>query len=179
MMINKNKTGTRFRERVAGVASVLLGFAFFTGAMARPAGPENDLDLIKAKGRVIAEGTNKDSSGPLAVKSYRVEKIDLTQPMDTEINGQIKRVDKAYRVTVNGGPFPYRALVSIMCVDGVSIPAVISSDLNSLVGVTFDESRLKNGATMAVGYGSADASCDASLDMYSILPEKIKLGESR
>lgn len=172
------------RWRAAGVFAALLCLALLGAAFADPSTNDTskqgtNMDLIKAQGTLIAQGTNKEPVGPLALKGYKIEKIALPKAIDVEVKGQMKRVNTAYRVTVNGGPFPVRALIPIMCINGVSIPASEKEDLTALIGITYDESLVRSGATIAVGYGNPDAPCDSTLDSFSVLPEKLNLGKSR
>ena len=70
-----------------------------------PFSPELLLTL-PATGSPIAVGNNQTPVSPLNLTSYRIEEIRLPSPVEIELdNGSLVTVNKAFRITVFGGPF--------------------------------------------------------------------------
>jgi hypothetical protein len=108
------------------------------------------------------------------VKTYYVDEIRLPKPISVTKEGKTTSVDKVYRLTVTGEQFPVRALIPVIWIDGTAYSgAQESEDLTSLSILLFDRAALKDGATLAVGYG------EEQKDMLSTLPEKLQLGKNR
>jgi len=59
----------------------------------------------RGKGKVIAEGKNKNASQQVPVERYTVEELKLDEPVEAEIGGKKTEVYQAYRISVFGGPF--------------------------------------------------------------------------
>jgi hypothetical protein len=100
-------------------------------------------ELLRLPGRVLAETKSARPEGDLRLTGYRVEELKLPRTLNVEIRGQQVAVDRAWRVTVTGGPFPVRAL-----------PAVIWID-DQIVGnaITFDSSLIREGGVVSISYG--------------------------
>lgn len=129
-------------------------------------------DLLKMPGRVIAESNSARANGNLKVRNYRVEELTLPGPVSVEAGGRRVETSRAFRVTVTGGPFPVRALPAVVWVDDVAVGyGVESEDLDAITAVTFDESLIREGATLYVSYGDREKKEDRTP-----LPEKLKLG---
>jgi hypothetical protein len=129
-------------------------------------------DLLKMTGKVIAESDAPAPAGRLKIKNYRVEELTLPAPAEVEVGGKRVKVSRAFRVTVTGGPFPVRALPAVVWIDDVAVGyGVESEDLDAITAVTFDESLLREGATLYVSYGDKEKKEDRTA-----LPEKLKLG---
>ncbi len=152
---------------------------------ALPAQPANNTsqhstegdDLSKVKGTLLAQKTDGAPAGPLAITGYEIRRITFPTAKEINLNGKIKRVHAVNRVRVYG-KFQARALVAIVCINNVATVGSESEDLRSVVAFTDDDTLFKNGARIAVGYGNPDAPCNA-LGSYSVLPEKLKIGESQ
>ncbi len=131
--------------------------------------------LLKMPGKVIAESDSQVASGKLKLRNYRVEELQLPAPVAVEIDGKRTEVSRAFRVTVTGGPFPVRALPAVLWVDDEAVGyGVESEDLDAITAVTFDESLLRDGATVYVSYGDKENKQDRAP-----LPEKLKLGATK
>ena len=90
------------------------------------------------------------SVGQFKVKNYRVEEVALARAQEVEIGGRRSEVSKAFRVTVEGGPFPVRALPPVIWIDDVAVGfGVESEDLTSITAVTF--------AALWIGLGLSEA----------------------
>ncbi|HEY0169463.1 MAG TPA: hypothetical protein VGB98_00300 [Pyrinomonadaceae bacterium] len=132
-------------------------------------------DLLKMTGRVVAESDSPRANGKLKVKNYRVEELALPRPVEVSVGGRRVEVSRAFRVTVTGGPFPVRALPAVVWIDDVAVGyGVESEDLDAITAVTFDESLIRDGATLYVSYGDKERKEDRTA-----LPEKLRLGANK
>ncbi len=132
-------------------------------------------DLLKMPGRVIAESDAPRAAGRFNVKNYRVEELTLPEAVSVEVKGKRVATSRAFRVTVTGGPFPVRALPAVVWIDDVAVGfGVESEDLDAITAVTFDETLVREGATLYLSYGDKETKNDRTA-----LPEKLKLGASR
>src|SRR5215207_9842973 len=67
-------------------------------------------EILKLPGRVLGRGSNRKPVGHYNVTTYLVEEVTLPRPGEVEIRGKKKRVTRAFRVTIYGGPFPLGSL---------------------------------------------------------------------
>jgi len=110
--------------------------------------------LIKMKGRVISEGRNTQAVSQLKLVSYRLEELSLPQTVTLDINQRSVEVNKAWRLTVTGGPFPVRALPPVIWIDDVPLGSGVENDrLTEISVITFDRSLLREGGVIALSYG--------------------------
>lgn len=130
-------------------------------------------DLIKMEGRLLGEGHNTKPVGPLKLTSYRVEELSLPQAATVELRGKAVKVDKAWRVTVSGGPFQVRALPPVIWIDDVPLGYGVENErLSEISVITFDRSLLREGGAIALSYGE-------SKEARTELPEKLSLAGAR
>jgi hypothetical protein len=167
------------RAVVVALALLLLLLAGGSRAQAQDAPDANQepkmSDLLKLPGKVIAESNAPVAVGKFKVKNYRVEELTLPAPAQAEVGGKRVEVSRAFRVTLTGGPFPVRALPAVVWVDDVAVGfGVESEDLDAITAVTFDESLLREGATLYLSYGDKENKKDRTA-----LPEKLKLGANK
>src|SRR5213593_4501821 len=64
-----------------------------------PQGSSNQ-NLRRAPGKLIAEGHNTVRVGPDELLTYRLEEVELPQPMDLEIHGLKERLNTVMRLTI-------------------------------------------------------------------------------
>jgi hypothetical protein len=132
-------------------------------------------ELLKMPGKVVAESNATRTAGRLKVRNYRVEELTLPAPVEVEVGGRRVETSRAFRVTVTGGPFPVRAMPAVVWIDDVAVGyGVESEDLDAITAVTFDESLLREGATLYVSYGDKENKSDRTA-----LPEKLTLGANK
>ena len=74
-------------------------------------------EILKLQGRVISEAKSARAIGDLKLTGYRVEEVRLPQSLTIEVQGRQEVVDRASRVTLQGGPFPVRALPAVIWID--------------------------------------------------------------
>jgi hypothetical protein len=171
----------RGRRRLTGllVACALLALFLANASLALAQDPPASTkaqemkmsDILRAPGKVLAESRGTKAAGLFKVKNYRVEEIALPHAQEVEIGGRRAEVSQAFRVTVEGGPFPVRALPPVIWIDDVAVGyGVESEDLTSITAVTFDSSLLREGATIYLSYGDKENKKDRTA-----LPEKLKL----
>ncbi|HLM55318.1 MAG TPA: hypothetical protein VK422_04270 [Pyrinomonadaceae bacterium] len=176
---DKNASARRPRSGILVAAVVVLLLAVAGTLTARgqePAAPDTAQeptvsDLMKLPGKVIAESNSDAAAGRLKVRNYRVEELTLPEPAQADVGGKRVEVTRAFRVTVTGGPFPVRALPPVIWVDDVAVGyGVESEDLDAITAVTFDESLLREGATIYLSYGDKESKHDRTA-----LPKKLTL----
>ena len=111
-------------------------------------------ELLKLQGRVLAEAQSARPTGDLKLTGYRVEEISLPQNMTVELRGQQVAVDRAWRVTVTGGPFPVRAMPAVIWIDDQIVGNGIENEtLSQITAITFDSSLIREGGVISLSYG--------------------------
>ena len=111
-------------------------------------------ELLRLPGRVLAETKSARPEGDLRLTGYRVEELQLPQTLTVELRGQQVSVQRAWRVTVNGGPFPIRALPAVVWIDDQIVGTGIENEtLSQVTAITFDSSLIHEGGVVSVSYG--------------------------
>ena len=109
-------------------------------------------DLVNMPGKTIAKGSNTTPVGQLGIKSYHIEELTLTAPV--LVDGQTVNAQKAWRVSITGGPFTVRSQAAVITVGSTDLrTAVETKDLSEVAAITFDNSMIVNGATISLSYG--------------------------
>lgn len=168
-------------QRIGFVLSVLLlmiGSTSLALAQSNQASANQELkmsDLLKLPGKIIAEGANTKPTGKFRATKYRVEEVALPGATEVKIKDTIVSVNKAYRVTIVGGPFEVRAMPAVVWIGDTAIGyGVENEDLTEITAVTFDESVLVEGEGIFLSYGDKKNKEDRAE-----LPEKLKLGGAK
>ena len=111
-------------------------------------------EILKLQGRVISEARLARASGDLQLTGYRVEEVRLPQSLTVEVQGRQEVVDRAWRVTVQGGPFPVRAMPAVIWIDDQIVGNGIENEtLSQVTAVTFDPSLIREGGVVSISYG--------------------------
>ena len=111
-------------------------------------------ELLQLPGRVISEAKTTRPSSDLRLTGYRVEEVRLPRTLTMEIRGQQVVVDRAWRVTVQGGPFPVRALPAVVWIDDQIVGNGIENEtLSQITAITFDSSLIREGGVVSISYG--------------------------
>ena len=111
-------------------------------------------ELAQLPGKVISEAKSARPNGDLRLTGYRIEEVSLPQNLNVEIRGQQVAVDKAWRVTVQGGPFPVRALPAGVWIDDQIVGNGIENEtLSQITAITFDSSLIREGGVVSISYG--------------------------
>jgi hypothetical protein len=148
-------------NRCVAIALVVLPFLLANGSGAvsqRNTNPTNKelplKELLKLPGKLVSETKNARASGDLRVTGYRVEELQLPRNITAEIKGQQVAVDKAWRVTINGGPFPVRALPAVVWIDDEIVGNGIENEtLTQITAITLDSSLIHEGGVVSISYG--------------------------
>lgn len=124
----------------------------------------------RAQGKIIAAGRNTNASQHVPVERYTVEELNLDEPIEAEIGETKTEVYQAYRITAFGGPFNPRAMPLLLTIDDkTKLVGVEAPKLDKATFILYDRSLLREGATLAVGFGAAEIE----------LTDKLSLGEKR
>lgn len=111
-------------------------------------------ELLQLPGKLISETKAARPSSDLKLTGYRVEEVLLPQNLTVEVRGQQSVVDKAWRVTVQGGPFPVRALPAVVWIDDQIVGNGIENEtLSQVTAITFDSSLIREGGVVSISYG--------------------------
>ena len=111
-------------------------------------------ELTQLPGKLISEAKSARPNGDLRLTGYRIEEVHLPQNLNVEIRGQQVAVDKAWRVTVQGGPFPVRALPAVVWIDDQVVGNGIENEtLSQITAITFDSAIIREGGVVSISYG--------------------------
>lgn len=111
-------------------------------------------ELLKLPGKIVSEHKSARPSGDLKLTGYRVEELNLPRSLTVEVHGQQTVVDRAWRVTVNGGPFPVRAMPAVIWIDDQIVGLGIENEtLSQITAITFDNSLIREGGVVSISYG--------------------------
>ena len=110
--------------------------------------------IAKLPGKLLAESKSTGAADDLKLTGYRVEEVTLPRSVTAEVRGQQVTVDRAWRVTITGGPFPVRALPAVIWVDDQVVGYGIENEsLSQITAITFDGSLISAGAVISLSYG--------------------------
>lgn len=111
-------------------------------------------EIVKLPGKLLAETKSSNADGILKLTGYRVEEVTLPRAVTAEVRGQQVSVNRAWRVTVTGGPFPVRAMPAVIWIDDQIVGYGIESEnLSQITAITFDDSLLIKGGVVSLSYG--------------------------
>ena len=138
---------------------LLAGSFAFAQRNASPTNKELPLrEIIKLPGKLLAETKTTGTTGNLKLTGYRVEEVALSQSVSTQVRGQQVNANKAWRVTVTGGPFPVRAMPAVIWIDDQIVGYGIENEtLSQITAVTFDDSLIHDGGVVSLSYGEDKA----------------------
>lgn len=147
------------RLTMAIIAVPLLlasGLSIFSQRNTNPAANKQPplRELLQIPGKLLSEAKTDRPSSDLRLTGYRVEEVRLPQKLTVEIRGQQVLVDKAWRVSVQGGPFPVRALPAVVWIDDQIVGNGIENEtLSQVTAITFDGSLIREGGVVSISYG--------------------------
>src|SRR5215510_14940369 len=111
-------------------------------------------ELLSAPGKLVSEAKSARPTTELKLTGYRVEEIKLPHQLNVELHGQQVAVDKAWRVTVQGGPFAVRAMPAMIWIDDQIVGNGIENEtLSQITAITFDSSLIREGGVVSLSYG--------------------------
>ena len=138
------------------VLSLLAASSSFSLAQQNSNSANKDLPLhqiVKLPGKLLVEAKTTGTNNP-KLTGYRVEEVTLPHSMTAEVRGQQVNVDRAWRVTVTGGPFPVRAMPAMIWIDDQLVGLGIENKtLSEVTAITFDESLITEGGVVSLSYG--------------------------
>ena len=134
--------------------------------------PDRELplrELLNVPGKLVSEAKSARRTNELKLTGYRVEEIKLPRQLNVELRGQQVAVDKAWRVTVQGGPFPVRALPAVIWIDDQIVGNGIENEtLSQITAITFDSSLVREGGVVSLSYG-------ADKELRETIPQGLRL----
>jgi len=145
-------------NRCLAITLVVLPLLFASGSVAlAQRNPDKELPLkqmLSLPGRVVSEAKTARPTGELKLTGYRVEELQLPRNLTVQLHGQQLTVDKAWRVTVNGGPFSVRAMPAVIWIDDQIVGNGIENEtLSQITAITFDSSLIREGGVVSLSYG--------------------------
>ncbi len=148
-------------NRGVAIAILVLPLLLLTGgtrvfAQTNPNAVSNKemRDLLKRPGKLVSEAKSARPNGDLKLTGFRVEEIQLPHSMSVQVQGQPAVVNRAWRVTVNGGPFPVRALPAVIWIDDQIVGNGAENEtLTQITAITFDSSLIREGGVVSISYG--------------------------
>ena len=152
-------TRSRLRRRLA-ITLLVLPFLFVSGlgAFAQRDKEVPLRELLSAPGKLVSEAKSSRPTTELQLTGYRVEEVKLPRQLNVELHGQQVAVDKAWRVTVHGGPFPVRAMPAVIWIDDQIVGNGIENEtLSQITAITFDSSLIREGGVVSLSYGEDKA----------------------
>jgi hypothetical protein len=153
----KQSLTNRFLAIVITVLPLLLaaGSPAFAQRNAPPTNNEVPVkEILKLQGNVISEAKSARPNGDLKLIGYRVEEVRLPRGLTVEVQGRETVVDRAWRVIVQGGPFPVRAMPAIIWIDDQIVGNGIENEtLSQVTAITFDGSLIREGGVISISYG--------------------------
>src|SRR6185369_12039009 len=153
----KQSLTNRFLAIVITVLPLLLaaGSPAFAQRNSPPTNNEVPVkEILKLQGNVISEAKSARPNGDLKLIGYRVEEVRLPRSLTVEVQGREAVVDRAWRVIVQGGPFPVRAMPAVIWIDDQIVGNGIENEtLSQVTAITFDESLIRNGGVVSISYG--------------------------
>lgn len=138
-------------NRSLAITLIVLPFLF---ASAFAQGNPNLKKIMSLPGKVVSEAKSARPTGALNLTGYRIEEVQLPNGQTVQLHGQQTVVDKAWRVTVNGGPFPVRAMPAVIWIDDqIAGIGMENETLSQITAITFDSSLIREGSVISVSYG--------------------------
>ena len=170
-----------FRSSRLNIMLAVIGFVLMTVSVTPPAGaqttgvqePDEPLtleDFYLAPGELLASGVDKQASGPLQIKSYKVEQVKLPRPLKLGGSTEAKVVESVLRLTVTLGSPAHGAYMILL--DDEPKTAVITQR-NGVSAIFFSAGELEDGAQISVAHGTG---CNRRLS--STMTSKLRLPEA-
>jgi len=143
---------------IVGVAvSLLIASGSLSLAQRNPNSVNKNVplrEIVRLPGKLLAEAKNTNAGGNPKLNGYRVEEVALPRTVTVEVRGQQVAVNRAWRVTVTGGPFPVRAMPAVIWIDDQIVGYGIENEnLSQITAVTFDGSLITDGSVVSLSYG--------------------------
>ena len=148
------------KRRCVAICVVVLPLLLASGSTVFAQGNPNAVsnkemrELLKRPGKLVSEAKSTRPNGDLQLIGYRVDELELPRNMTVEVQGRQSVVNKAWRITINGGPFPVRALPAVIWIDDQIVGNGIENEtLSQITVITFDGSLIREGGVVSISYG--------------------------
>lgn len=141
-------------HRCVAITVLVLPLLFATAVAQRNTKEIPVKELLSVPGKILSEAKSTRPTTELKLTGYRVEEIKLPRQLNVEVRGQQVAVDKAWRVTVQGGPFAVRAMPAVIWIDDEIVGYGIENEtLSQITAITFDSSLIREGGVVSLSYG--------------------------
>ena len=111
-------------------------------------------ELLTLPGKLISEAKSARPTNELKLTGYRVEELRLPRSLTVDLHGQQAVVDRAWRITINGGPFAVRAMPALIWIDDrIAGNGIENETLSQITAITFDSSLIHEGGVVSLSYG--------------------------
>jgi hypothetical protein len=145
-------------NRCVAITLLVLPLLFATASSAlAQRNPNQEIplrELLSLPGKVVSEAKLARPTNELKLTGYRVEELQLPRSLTVDLHGRQTVVDKAWRVTVNGGPFPVRAMPAVIWIDDqIAGTGIENETLSQISAITFDSSLIHEGGVVSLSYG--------------------------
>jgi len=111
-------------------------------------------ELLTLPGKLVSEAKSARPTNELKLTGYRVEELRLPRSLTVDLHGQQAVVDRAWRITVQGGPFPVRAMPAVIWIDDqIAGNGIENETLSQITAITFDSSLIREGGVVSLSYG--------------------------
>jgi hypothetical protein len=122
-------------------------------------------DLRTVPGKLLSEGRNRNSSGPLELITYKLEEVPLPELVQVEIAGKRKEFQSVLRLTITSAS---DLDAHMLWIDDASLLGVWGLGGKGVAVLIYDRSILRDGGVISVSKGG---------HVYE-LPEQLQLPES-
>lgn len=145
-------------HRLLAMTVLIFSFLLLTGSESyAQRNPNREVplrELLSVPGKLVSEAKLSRPTTQLNLIAYRVEEIKLSRTLNVELRGQQVAVDKAWRVTVQGGPFHVRAMPAVIWIDDQIVGIGMENEtLSQIAAITFDSSLIRDGGVVSLSYG--------------------------
>jgi hypothetical protein len=137
------------------VAPLLFANGVVAFAQQGPANKELPVrELLTLPGKLVSEAKSARPTSELKLTGYRVEELRLPRSLTVDLHGQQAVVDRAWRISVQGGPFAVRAMPAVIWIDDQIVGNGIENEtLSQITAITFDSSLIREGGVVSLSYG--------------------------
>jgi len=133
---------------LAALLTVALNIHLALSQSAQQESTKNDPHL--SIGRLVAKGESKTSIGSDRLLTYKLEEVDLQNPLDFEIRGKRHHLTTVLRLTITSESIQGAHTIWI---DDAALPRVFGLGANAIGTFIYDRSILRDGAEISVSDG--------------------------
>lgn len=145
---------------LAAVVTVAFNMHLSIGQPAQQESTRNDPHL--SAGKLVANGESRSPMGDSKLLTYKLEEVDLSNPMDFEIRGKRHHLTTVLRLTITSESISGAHTIWI---DDAALPRVFGLGAHAIATFIYDRSILRDGAEISVSDGRE----------FLTLPERLRL----